>query len=77
MARFQAAAGRQLAEAEAGLRAALADAAALAAYVDGGGAASEAGALFGLLAAFAADLDAAHEENAAADAKARRNPGAG
>ena len=57
MARFQAAAGRQLAEAEAGLRAALADAAAL--------------------AAFAADLDAAHEENAAADAKARRNPGAG
>lgn len=75
MARFQAAGLEQLGAAEAGLKAALADFAALAAFVDGAagaGASADVGALFGLLAAFAADLDAAHDENEAADAKAAR-----
>ena len=63
-----------LGEAEAGLAGALRDYAALAAYVGGERNPKDPNpaALFGLLAAFAADLDAAHAENAAANARAAR-----
>ena len=73
-ARFRRDGLAQLGEAEAGLAAALCDYAALAAYVDGDRSPKDPdpAALFGLLAAFAADLDAAHAENVAKDAGAAR-----
>lgn len=73
-ARFRREGLAALGEAEAGLAGALRDHTALAAYVGGerNPKDPDPAALFGLLAAFAADLDAAHAENAAADARAAR-----